>query len=60
MTVRRVRYTSPTQTEAERTLLQVCTLSWWPSMYSYCSMSGREMAREPTTKKVDFCLTSSR
>lgn len=35
---------------------QVWTLIWLPAMYSYCSICGREMARDPTTKKVDFRL----
>lgn len=33
---------------------------WWPSMYSVCTISGREMAREPTMKKVDLSPCDSR
>jgi len=38
----------------------VCTDSWCPSMYSVWTISGREMAREPTMKKVDLRPCDSR
>lgn len=34
--------------------------SWWPSMYSACTISGLESAREPTMKKVDLRFCDSR